>query len=68
MEKIKKGLELGRTISQYSKNTSAYSEKYGYSWMFRWDDTLEVVNCKSVWALKRKGYEVKINISDKIVK
>jgi|TARA_R110001592_G_scaffold42314_1_gene137425 hypothetical protein len=62
MEKIKKGLELGRTISQYPTGRSGYSE------YFRWDDTLEVVNCKSVWALRRKGYEVKINISNKIVK
>jgi hypothetical protein len=63
MEKIKKGLENGRTISQYPTGRIRTSTAY-----FRWDDTLEVVNCKSVWALKRKGYEVIINISDKIVK
>jgi len=62
MEKIKKGLESGRTISQYPTG------QYGYTEYFRWDDTLEVVNCRSVAALRRKGYEVKINISDKIVK
>jgi hypothetical protein len=62
MEKIKKGLENGRTISQYPTGLTGYTE------YFRWDDTLEVVNCKSVWALRRKGYEVIINISDKIVR
>mgnify|MGYP003655824138 FL=1 len=62
MQKIKEQLEKGRTISQYPTGRNGYSE------YFRWDDTLEVVNCKSVWALRRKGFEIKINISDKIVK
>tara|TARA_R110000824_G_scaffold382522_1_gene575732 strand:+ start:303 stop:497 length:195 start_codon:yes stop_codon:yes gene_type:complete len=62
MEKIKEGILKGRTISQYPTG------QYGYTEYFRWDDTLEVVNCKSVWALRKKGFEVPIKISDKIVK
>tara|TARA_R110000751_G_scaffold110844_1_gene208579 strand:+ start:186 stop:383 length:198 start_codon:yes stop_codon:yes gene_type:complete len=64
MDKIKKQLELGRTISQYPTGNS-----YGYSEYYRWDDTKEVVNSKSVWALKRKGLiPMELPISNQIIK
>lgn len=62
MEKIKEEILKGRTISQYPTG------KIGYNSYFRWDDNFEVVNSKSVWALKRKGFEITIKISDKIIK
>ena len=62
MNKILIELAKGRTISQYPTQLKGYTE------YLRWDDTLEVVNCKSIVALKRKGYKIDITISDKIVK
>tara|TARA_R100000742_G_C4276812_1_gene98148 strand:+ start:1310 stop:1501 length:192 start_codon:yes stop_codon:yes gene_type:complete len=63
MKKIQEGLNLGRTISQYPTGNS-----YGYSSYFRWDDTKEVVNSKSVLALKRRGLEINIPIVSEIVR
>jgi hypothetical protein len=62
MKKIQEQLEKGRTISQYPTGHAGYSE------YFRWDDTKEVVNCKSIWALKRRGVEINIPISSEIIK
>tara|TARA_R110002126_G_scaffold31012_2_gene100485 strand:- start:218 stop:409 length:192 start_codon:yes stop_codon:yes gene_type:complete len=63
MDKIKKQLELGRTISQYPTGNS-----YGYGEYYRWDDTKEVVNSKSICALKRREVEINIPIVSEIIK
>ena len=65
MKKILAGLEQGRTIGQYDTHSR---DNYRWQWDFRWNDTLEVVNAKSIYALRRKGGEIDITISDKIVK
>tara|TARA_R110002153_G_scaffold7929_4_gene34994 strand:+ start:3078 stop:3275 length:198 start_codon:yes stop_codon:yes gene_type:complete len=64
MEKIKLQLQKGRTISQYPTGNS-----YGYGEYYRWDDTKEVVNSKSVWGLKKKGFlPMELPISNLIIK
>ena len=65
MKKIKEQLEKGRTITQY---TTALVSSPRYNYYFRWDDTKEVVNCKSIWALKRRGVEINIPIVSEIIK
>ena len=63
MEKIRKELELGRTISQYPTG-----DTYGYDSMLRWDDTKQVVNSRSVFALQNKGYKINIPIKTQVIK
>ena len=64
MEKIKKGLESGRTISQYPTGNI-----YGYGEYYRWDDTKEVVNSKSIVALKKRGILPQcLKVSSQIIK
>tara|TARA_R110002020_G_scaffold240290_2_gene453031 strand:+ start:3743 stop:3940 length:198 start_codon:yes stop_codon:yes gene_type:complete len=50
MKKIQEQLDKGRTISQYPTGNV-----YGYGEYYRWDDTKEVVNMKSIVALKKRG-------------
>jgi len=49
MNNLLKGLENKRTFSQYPTG------KKNITSMYRWDDTKEVINCKSVVALVKKG-------------
>ena len=63
MKKILEELKKGRTISQYPTGNV-----YGYGEYFRWDDTKVVVNCRSVWALRKKGVEIKIEVKDQVIK
>ena len=65
MEKILEGLKKGRTIGQYDTHGHTH---YRNQWYFRWNDNLEVVNAKSLWALKRKGIDVPVSQETKIVK
>jgi len=57
---IVKGLEEGRRISQYPTGKH-------FDAMLRWDDTKEVVNVKTVMSLKRKGFELNIEIKEEVV-
>jgi|TARA_R110000796_G_scaffold65936_9_gene152115 hypothetical protein len=65
MKKIQEQLEKGRTISQYP---TAQVTNPRYNYYFRWDDSKLVVNCKSIWALKRRGVEINIPIVSEIIK
>ena len=65
MLEILKQLEKGRTISQYPTHQFTHPR---YSAMYRWDDSKEVVNCKSICALKRRGVEINIPIVSEIIK
>ena len=49
MKNLLKQLELGRTFSQYPTDKHLDSR-------YRYDDTKEVINAKSVSALIRKGH------------
>lgn len=57
-----KELAKGRTIGQYPTG------QYGITEMLRFDDTKEVINCKTVMALKDKGLDIKIVIKEQIIK
>lgn len=65
MDKILEGLKNGRTIGQYNTHGET---NYRNQWYFRWNDNLEVVNCKSLWALRRKGTDVAVSQQSEIVK
>ena len=65
MEKIQEQLEKGRTISQYPTRQWPHPR---YNAMYRWDDSKEVVNLKSICALKRRGVEINIPIVSEIIK
>lgn len=55
-------LAKGKTISQYPTGST-----YGYSSMLRWDDSKEVVNCKTVLALQNKGVVINIDIKNEVI-
>jgi hypothetical protein len=62
MKNLQSELKKGRTFSQY--NNIAGLNKMSNS-RFMWDDTKEVINSKSVIALKRAGLlEEKISIKN----
>jgi hypothetical protein len=63
MKNIQIELLKGRTISQYPTG-----DNYGYSSYYRWDDTKEVVNSKSIIALNRKNILLNLPISNTIIK
>jgi len=48
MKNLLEGLQNGRKFSQYPTGNKNITS------MYRWDDTKEVINCKSVQALVRK--------------
>ena len=52
MKKLQSELKKGRTFSQYN-NISGLNKMSNSRFM--WDDTKEVINAKSVIALKRAG-------------
>lgn len=61
MKNLIEQLAKGKTFSQYGfagdKNC-----------FYRWDDTLEIINTKSVVALRRKGLIGKIQILPNVIK
>ena len=61
MKKIQEELEKGRTFSQYN-NISGLNKMSNSRYM--WDDNKEVINSKSVIALKRKGVINEISIKN----
>ncbi len=64
MKKLAKALSTGRTFSQYFTSESCDSSYY------RYDDTKEVIHCKSVVALVERGLFSwdDIKISKEIIK
>jgi hypothetical protein len=59
---LRNELAKGRTIGQYPTG------QYGITEMLRFDDTKEVINCKTVMALRDKGLDIKIVIKEQIIK
>ena len=55
-------LESGCTISEYRTGN-----EFGYSSYTRWDDNLEVIPCKTIQALRRKGYEINIKFAEGVI-
>lgn len=64
MKKILEELKKGRTISQYPTGNV-----YGYGEYYRWDDSKQVVNMKSIVALKKRGILPEVlKVSSQIIK